>query len=136
MIENLDETTFELYASKSYNNPNCMDIFEFHDDLNRIKYIKKLFKKYKESGELKERLILNHLVVLYNVFTPPEACTKILVYKLYEYTDYIKPFLIYLEHWPEEITGIGPEGEIIISTDIPLNDGIVDKLRSLRDKND
>ena len=49
-------------------NPGCVDILEFHEDLNRIKYIKRLFRRYSETGELKERLILNHLIVLYNVF--------------------------------------------------------------------
>ena len=68
MLEKLDETNFLLYCAKYYDNPQCFDTQEFYDDMNRIKYIKRLFNKYYESGELKERLIINHIVVLCNVF--------------------------------------------------------------------
>jgi len=62
----IDDNNFLLYAAKHYDNPNCTDVLEFQEDLNRIKYIKRLFKKYSETGELKERLIINHLTVVYN----------------------------------------------------------------------
>ena len=80
MFDKLDDTNFMLFAAKYYDNPNCLGIEEFEADLNRIKYIKRLFRKYKDGGELRERLILNHLIVLYNVFYH-EACTKILCLK-------------------------------------------------------
>ncbi len=85
----LNDNNFSLFAAKYYNNPNCTDILEFHDDLNRIKYVKRLLKGYSESGELKERLVLNHLITLYNVFDP-QACTKMLVFKLPEHLPVLK----------------------------------------------
>tara|TARA_Y100000034_G_scaffold136371_1_gene212448 strand:+ start:8233 stop:8580 length:348 start_codon:yes stop_codon:yes gene_type:complete len=94
----LNGSTFLLFAAQHYDNPHCEGIEEFHDDLKRIKYIKRLFKKYYNDGELRERLILNHLVILYNVFEA-EALTKMLRYKLDEYESYLKPFLFYLNYW-------------------------------------
>ena len=89
-----------MFAAHNYTNPHCEDISEFHDDLNRIKYIKRLFKKYSNDGELRERLILNQLVVLYNVFEH-HALTAMLVHKLDEYLSFLKPFLFYLNYWEE-----------------------------------
>lgn len=129
MFEKLDDSNFTLFAAKSYDNPNCVDTQEFEDDLNRIKYLKKLFKKYHDKNELKTRLILNHLIVLYNVFGPPEACTRMLVWKLDEYTEYLKPFLILLNYWPDRITGLGTKGLTIRDSDIRLDQGIVNQLR-------
>ena len=104
---------------KYYQNSGCTDVLEFHDDMKRIKYIKRLFKKYKDTGELKERLILNHLIVLYNVFHHP-AMTKMLMHRLKGYEDFLKTFLIYLSYWP-------PERGVEISID----QRIVDVLRRL-----
>lgn len=105
-MNQIDDANFSLYAAKYYDNPNCIDILEFHDDLNRIKYVKRLFKIYEESGVLKERLILNHLITLYNVFEP-HACTKMLVFKLYEYMPVLRSFLVYLNYWPSKVEGLG-----------------------------
>ncbi len=69
----LTEDNFLLYAAKNYDNPQCSSTEEFYDDLKKFKYIKRLFNKYAETGELKERLILNHIVVLANVFGPEAA---------------------------------------------------------------
>lgn len=113
----LNDNNFSLFAAKYYNNPNCTDILEFHDDLNRIKYVKRLLKGYSESGELKERLVLNHLITLYNVFEP-QACTKMLVFKLPEHVSVLKSFLSYLGVWQERITELGPDNEVINSKDI------------------
>jgi len=68
MFEKLDETNFVLYAAKHYDNPHCYDTLEFYDDLNRFKYLKRLFNRYEETGELKDRLIINHLTIIYNIF--------------------------------------------------------------------
>ena len=76
----LNENNFILFAAKHYDNPQCHDTTEFFDDLKRFKYLKRLFSKYEEHGELKERLILNHLIILYNVFGV--STTKMLLYKL------------------------------------------------------
>ena len=69
----LTEDNFLLYAAQNYDNPQCSSTEEFYDDLKKFKYIKRLFNKYSDSGELKERLILNHIVVLINVFGPVPA---------------------------------------------------------------
>lgn len=113
----LNDNNFSLFAAKYYNNPNCTDILEFHDDLNRIKYVKRLLKGYSESGELKERLVLNHLITLYNVFDP-QACTKMLVFKLPEHLPVLKSFLSYLNVWQDRITEIGHDNLVINSSDI------------------
>ena len=93
-MKNLTEETFLLYAAKHYDNPQLQSEEEFYDDLKKFKYIKRLFNKYSESGELKERLILNHIVVLTNVFGP-EAAVKMLFLRLPEYLHFLKPFLFF-----------------------------------------
>ena len=64
----LSEKNLELFAAKCYINNNCIDIDEFKEDFNRLKYIKRLVKRYEVYGELRERLILNHLIVIFNMF--------------------------------------------------------------------
>lgn len=113
----LNDNNFSLFAAKYYNNPNCTDILEFHDDLNRIKYVKRLLKGYSESGELKERLVLNHLITLYNVFDP-QACTKMLVFKLPEHLSVLKSFLSYLNVWQDRISELGHDNLVINSSDV------------------
>ena len=130
MFNVLNESNFSLYAAKYYDNPSCVGEEEFLEDISRFKYLKRLFGKYKESGEIRERLILNHLIILYNVF-PPEQCTRMLCMKLHEYIEYLKPFLVYLNYWPERIKPITQRPEGIIGTDIGLDKKIVDVLRKL-----
>lgn len=127
-MEKLSERNFLLYAAKNYDNPQCMDIEEFKDDLKRINYIKKLFNKYRTAGELKERLIINHLIVIYNTFGS-EAATRMLFFKLNEYKDLLKPFLVFLNYMPNYIEGV--EDTIIRSSDISLDSKIVAKLREI-----
>ena len=107
-----------------------MDESEFFDDLKRFKYLKRLFNKYKESGDLKERLVLNHLVVLYNLFGN-EGTTRMLFFKLKEYLDILKPFLVLLERLPERVNGIGIEGNTILTSDITDDLHVVDLLRQI-----
>lgn len=97
----LEESTFLLYAAHYYDNPHCQSIEEFEDDLKRITNIRKLLSKYDSSKELSERLILNHLIVLYNCFGP--AATNMLFLKLKDYHCYIKPFIEFLNFMPEFI---------------------------------
>ena len=66
MFESLNENNIDLYAAKMYSNPQCISIEEFHEDMKRIKYLKRLFNRYLSAGELKERLVLNHIIVFYN----------------------------------------------------------------------
>lgn len=97
----LTESTFLLYASKHYDNPQCTDISEFEEDLKRFQYLRKLFGRYRQDNELKERLILNHLIIIYNVFGP--NATNMLFMKLHEFHDCLKPFVEYLNFMPQII---------------------------------
>jgi hypothetical protein len=97
----LGESTFLLYAAKYYDNPHCSDIAEFEEDLKRFQYLRKLFGRYKQTGELKERLILNHLIILYNCFGL--ETTNMLFMKLDEYHECLKPFDEYLNFMSESI---------------------------------
>lgn len=128
MLDNLTEKNFLLFAAKCYDDPNCVDILEFQQDIDRIKYIKRLFRRYEDQDDLKERLILNHLVVLYNVFEP-RSLTRMLVLKLENYLHILKPFLIYLGYWPRTIDGIN---SINIDGDgVPIDNTIKDILGQL-----
>ena len=128
MIDDLNEKTFLLYAMKEYNNPQCVDVDEFNDDLKKIKYIKRLLNQYISEGILKERLLLNHIIVFFNVFST-KAATRILFYKMEEeFWPMLKTFLFYLNYMPEDrIESIN--GREIIVTDISMDQGIIDSLR-------
>jgi len=129
-FDDLNEGTFLMYSMKEYNNIQCVDIEEYYDDLKKIKYIKRLFNIYKKDGQLKERLILNHLITWYNVF-PIESGTRILFYKIEEhFWPMLKTFLIFLERMPDKIESI--RGKTILATDIKLDDGIVTRLRTIK----
>ena len=124
----LNEKNFLLYAMKEYNNPQCIDIEEFNDDLRKIKYIKRLFNQYASEGVLKERLLLNHIIIFYNVF-PPKAATKILFYKIEErFWPILKTFLFYLNLLPENEIGT-IMGKKIKSKEIDFDQGVINTLR-------
>ena len=129
MIDKLDESNFMLYAAKHYDNPQCFDTLEFYEDLSRFKYIKRLFNRYEESGELKDRLILNHLIILYNVFG--SATTKMLFFKLNGHLHLLKPFILLLGFLPDKVSGVGVENKTIISSDIPMDENIINLLRKI-----
>jgi len=120
IFDELSNKNFKLFAANNYNNPECMDVEEFKQDLSRFKYLKRLLTRYEEHGELQERLILNHLIVLYNVFGI-EACNKMVWFKIDEsHYHIIKPFLVYLHYLPED--------QMI---DVPMDPVVVDILREL-----
>jgi hypothetical protein len=96
---NLTESTFLLYAMKHYDNPQCTEMSEFEEDIKRFQYLRKLFSRYRQDEDLKERLILNHLIVIFNVFGP--QATNMLFMRLHEYHEYLKPFVLYLNYMPE-----------------------------------
>ena len=129
MIETLDDSNFVLYAAKHYDNPQCYDVEEFHDDLKRFKYLKRLLGKYEDTGELRENLILNHIIVLYNVFG--DAATRMLFFKLVGYYSYLKPFLVLLDRMPDVLMGIGFSTSVIKGNDIAMDQTIVQKLRKI-----
>ena len=129
MKGNLNESNYFLYAAHHYMNP-CVDQEEFLEDLNRIKNIRRLFSRYERKGELKERLILNHLVVLYNVFEH-QALTRMLAFRLYDHLHQLKPFLMLLNYWPDKIENIGSDNETFISTNVMMDMRIVEVLRKI-----
>lgn len=130
MIDKVDETNFLLYAAKHYDNPHCYDTIEFYEDLNRFKYIKRLLNKYQESGDIKERLIINHLIVIYNVFGAV-AGTRMLFLKLRDQLPLIKPFLVLMGTCPDTVEAIGLEGKDIVTSDIQMDPVIVEVLRKI-----
>jgi hypothetical protein len=120
LFEKLNEENFLLYAANNYKNPNCVDVEEFYDDLNRFKYIKRLLGRYYNDDDLQERLIINHIVILYNVFGI-EAATKMIWYKVdQKYWPVVRPILLYLNYITEEE-----------KVDVPLDPLIVEKLREI-----
>ena len=128
MIDDLNDDNFLIYAMKAYTSPHYI-MSEFESDIKQTKYLKKLFRRYKTSKILKERLILNHLILLYNVFSV-EATTRILFYKIDERDyDILKTFLVYLNYMPTKIEGIN--GSDIISSNILINMDIAEILRKL-----
>jgi hypothetical protein len=120
LFDELNEDNFVLFASRHYDNPQCMSVEEFHHDLNRFKYLKRLLRRYTQNDDLQERLILNHIVVLYNVFGI-EPATRMMFYRMErEYQSAVKTFLIFLNYLRDD--------ELV---DIPLDQTIVERLRNL-----
>ena len=124
----LTELNIELYAAKGYENPNCVSIEEFVEDFNRLRYVKRLIRRYAQNGELKERLILNHLVILYNTFDNT-ICTRMIFFILKKFLEYIVPFLLLLNRLPKTV--LDENNNIIYTSDIKMNQGIIDKLRKI-----
>jgi|TARA_B100000212_G_C27266656_1_gene486867 hypothetical protein len=120
VFDKLNRKNFKLYASQNYNNPECIDVNEFKEDLSRFKYVKRLLSRYEAHSDLQERLILNHLIVIYNCFGI-EASNRMLWYKIDEnHWHYIKPFLVFLHYLPEDE-----------KVDVPMDPYIVEVLRKL-----
>ena len=96
MFEKITPANWMMFAMKNYDTPQADGEEEFQDDLKRFKYLKRLLKKYHEGGELKERLILNHIIVLTNVFGV-EASSTLLLFKIErEFWSELKTFMVYL----------------------------------------
>jgi hypothetical protein len=124
----LNDENFIMYAMKNYNSPHCI-ISEFEGDIKRTKYLKRLFRRYKVTKSLKERLILNHIILLNNVFGP-QATARILFYKIDERDyDILKTFLAYLNIVPDMIYGIN--GKNVSVVEIPLDNNVVEILRKI-----
>jgi len=128
-MNKLTDKNYIMYAMKNYASPHCVDIDDFYDDLKRINYIKRLLIKYEKSKILRERLILNHLIVLYNVF-PITVMSNILFFKIdRRYWSELKTFLVYLNYMPEKLSFL--ENYEILTSDISINMDIATKLRKL-----
>ena len=124
-FKKLNNNNFLMYTMKMYTNPNCESMEEFQEDMNRIKYIKRLLGKYEKSGLLRTRLILNHLIVLNNVFGTEASC-RILFFKMNDnFHGYLKSFLSYLQYLPYDI----PEVEL---QNIPFDHKIKIELEKLK----
>jgi hypothetical protein len=128
MFDDLNDDNFMMYAVKCYSSPNCI-MSEFEGDIKRTKYLKRLFRRYKVTKTLKERLILNHIILLNNVFGP-EVTARILFYRIDERDyDILKTFLLYLNIMPEMLYGI--KGKNIRSSEIPVDMNIAEILRQI-----
>lgn len=120
LFDNLDESNFLLYAARNYYKPNVIDAEEFYNDLKRFMYLKRLFNRYYKTGEISERLILNHLIIIFNVFDIKPSL-KMLEYQIEEkYWNALKPFLIYLRHIRNDEY-----------TEISMDQVVVEKLRKI-----
>ena len=128
MFDDLNDDNFLMYAIKCYTSPHCIQS-EFDGDIKRTKYLKRLFRRYKITKSVKERLILNHIILLNNVFGPV-ATARILFYRIDERDyDILKTFLAYLNIMPDVIYGI--KGKNIYTQDIPLETNILEILRAI-----
>jgi len=128
MFDDLNDDNFMMYAIKCYTSPHCIQS-EFEGDIKRTKYLKRLFRRYKITKSLKERLILNHIILLNNVFGP-EATARILFYRIDERDyDILKTFLSYLNIMPDAVFGI--KGKNIYTQDIPLEPNVIEILRAI-----
>lgn len=125
MIDKLNEANFLVFAMHHYDNPQCQSLEEFEEDLKKFLYLKKLITRYKKDGELRDRLILNHIIVLYNIFGP--SATRMLFFKIdKDNWDVLVTFLLYLGHMPDTL----PEFNLILS-DIKLDETIISVLRKI-----
>lgn len=121
----INEQNFLLIAMHHYDNSQCTSIEEFEEDLRRFAYLKKLFGRYVENDDLKERLILNHIIVLYNLFGI--VTTELLFFKIdKQYWNILATFLVYLKHMPEEVPEFG-----IKLTELELDQKILSALRTI-----
>ena len=123
MMKIFDELThrnFEFFAMQHYNNTECCDIEEFKEDLARFKYLKRLFRRYEVHNDLQGRLILNHIIVIYNVFGI-EAANRMIWFKIdEEHYHYLKPFLIFLNYL-----------DISEKVEIKMDQNIINVLRNI-----
>lgn len=124
ILSELNEDNFLLFAIKNYENPQGVTKEDFDKDLNHFKYIKRLLKRYKNTGDLKVNLLLNHFIILYNIFG--EATTPMLFYKLdVDLWPTMKTFIVFLNRLPEF-----PHCQI---HDLPLDDYCLEQIRKIQD---
>ena len=121
----INDVNYMMYAMSHYRNPECSSVEEFHEDMNRIRYLKRLLRKYKTTGILRERLILNHIIIFYNIFGI-EPATRLLFTRIEEdLHPYLKTFIVFLNSLPKKI----PEYDLLT---IPMDTRIIAKLRKIQ----
>ena len=125
----MTDENFLVFCAKVYDNPSAHSTEEFLEDLSRIRYVKKLLTRYQETGDLKERLILNHIITLHNCFGVHLA--RILFLKTEKQYHMVKPFLILLNALPDVIHGVG-KYDRLHTDEIPLDMKIVERLRGIK----
>ncbi|MBU46737.1 MAG: hypothetical protein CMD28_04830 [Flavobacteriales bacterium] len=126
---NISKENVDMFSEISYRNPQCVSSEDFFEDMSRIKYVKRLFNKYNRGGEIKTRLILNHIIAFYNVFENRDA-TRILFFKMEEeYWPLLKTFLLYLSYMPEIVHGVN--GRNVMSDEITIDNFILTQLESI-----
>ena len=128
-FDDLNEDNFILYAMKNYENNQCLSEKDFNNDLKIFKYLRRLLNRYDNNGDIKERLILNHLITLTNVFSV-QATTRMLFFKIPEkYWSVLKTFLIFLKYMPETVEPVN--GKKIISSNILIDMHVAEQLRNI-----
>lgn len=121
----INDNNFVLVAMHHYDNPQCTSVAEFEEDIKRFGYLKKLFGRYKDNDDLKERLIINHITILYNLFGI--VTTELLFFKIdKQYWDVLATFLVFLDKMPNEV----PEFDIKLS-DLTLDEKVITILRTI-----
>lgn len=129
MFENICSENVLLYAVKAYDKPNCI-MSEFEEDMKRFNYLNRLFTRYRKLGELRERLVINHLIILNNVFGP-EVVTRLLFFKISQsHYSILKTYLLFLNIMSEKVKGI--DGVDLISSNIPVDMQVVTELRKIK----
>lgn len=123
----LTDSNFVLFAAKHYDNPECHSTEEFHEDLNKLKYLKKIFKRYRDTSDINIRLTLNYIITFYNLFGVT-ASNRMMFFKLKDYHDVLKPFLVMLNYMPETIE-VGKN--TIRSSSIVMDEKIIAELRKI-----
>lgn len=125
-FKELNDSNIQLYAMTHYDNPSCTDITEFHEDMARIKYLKRLLRKYKADKNIRSRLVFNHLIILYNVFGI-DAATNLLFYRLdADLYSALKTYLVFLNLYPTS-DSYSYLGDIDID-DVKLDKDLLDAL--------
>jgi hypothetical protein len=121
LFDKITAKNFQAFAMKHYDDPQCEDLEDFQEDLRRFRYLKRLLHRYHENGELRERLMLNHLICIFNVFGY-DACMRMLEFKIKDdnYWSSIKTMLLYLEYVEEGW-----------KIDIPIDNKLAERLRDL-----
>ncbi len=133
IVQSLTDQNFIIYAARNYDNAGCISLEEFEEDIKRFQYLKKLFGKYRDTGVLKTRLILNHIIIIQNVFGNKQAIRMIFL-KLKDFYSEVCPFLIYLNTLPDIIQNIN--GLDVQAAEVNLNSDVIQKLRNFNNAPD
>lgn len=126
----LTDDNILIYAAHYYVNDLCESDVEFFEDLDRIKYIKKIFNIYEKTGEVNVNLLLNHFIILYNTFES-RAITRILFLKLPKYHKFLKTLLFFTGHLPGQITGIFDKNFVIDTEVISFDPNLFNKIKDI-----